>query len=148
MDCPGYRVWGRPLHSRPIARIVGGINPCLILRSLVDCSHVAPQEKVAPLAFRMEQRKKTHISICGHPTSCASLLLVVTLSMTMLDIHCLEGPAVLTFPLCALWGLLVQLCQVSTLAFPVWAASPAPWGYPVIVAQCLGSVSARLPPVP
>lgn len=66
--------------------------------------------------------------------------------MTMLGHSLPEGPAVLTFPLCALWGLLIQLCQVSTPAFPVWAASPAPWGYPVIVAQCLGSVSARSPP--
>lgn len=68
--------------------------------------------------------------------------------MTMLGHSLPGGTSCPDFPPCALWGLLVQLCQVSTPVFPVWAASPAPWGYPVIVAQCLGSVSARLPPVP
>ena len=43
--------------------------------------------------FRSSQNgavEKIHISICGHPTSSASLLLVVTLSMTMLG-HSLPG---------------------------------------------------------
>lgn len=34
--------------------------------------------------------EKIHISVCGHPTSSASLLLVVTLSMTLLG-HSLPG---------------------------------------------------------
>lgn len=55
------------------------------------------------------------------------------------------GPAVLIFPSWCPLGLLVQRCQVPALVFPVWAAGPAPRGYPAIVAQCL---DLRLPGQP
>lgn len=94
--------------------------------------------------------EKIHISIRGHPTSSVSLLLVVTLSMTMLGHSLPGGTSCPDFPPLCLWGLLVQLCQVSTPAslcgqpaqlpgdiLSLWLSAWAPFlpGYP----QCSGS---------
>lgn len=51
---------------------------------------MAPPGKSGAFGFQNGAMEKTHISVCGHPTSSASLLLVVTLSMTMLG-HSLPG---------------------------------------------------------
>lgn len=93
----------------------------------MNCGYVSPQEKVVPLALRIGQWKKIHISICGHPTSSTSLLLVVTLSMTMLG-HSLPGGA---------------SCPDFPSLYPLGPSGPAmPGLHPCV--PCVGSQSSSL----
>lgn len=80
-------------------------------------------------AFGSQNRavEKIHISICGHPTSSTSLLLVVTLSMTMLG-HSLPGGT---------------SCPDFPSLYPLGPSGPAmPGLHPCV--PCVGSQSSSL----